>query len=294
VANEPVTNENPEVGAEGAENPVATTVTNETKPQPKPVVAGDWIPEALRGNKSLGKFKTAGDLAQSYVNLERSLGSRVEIPGENATPEQRSAFYAKLGVPDTHDGYEAPSAPEGVELDNEYFGAFRTKAKELNLTKAQAKGLADWVVAREVAKYSEFSANSEKSRKASMEKLRNGWGAAADQNVGLVQRLIDEYGDEETISDLNETGAGNRAGILRMFAKIARTQVDNDVMAAADIGTSQKAAQTDLDNTLAAAKADKKHPYRNESHPGHKAEVARVRRLYEIAYPDLEFRPDGM
>jgi len=258
------------------------------------VIAGDWIPEDLRSNKTLSKFKTAGDLAQSYVNLERRLGSSVEIPGEQATPEQKSAFYQRLGVPETVEGYEAPAAPEGVELDTEYFGAFRTKAHELNLTKFQAKGLADWVVAREIAKHSEFSADSEKARKASMEKLRNGWGAAADQNVGLIQRLVDEYGDEETIADLDQTGAGNRAGILRMLAKIARTQVDADVMAAADIGTSQKSAQQDLENTLSAARADRKHVYRNENHPGHKAEVARVRRLYEIAYPDLEFRPEGM
>ena len=296
MANEPVV-ENPEAGAEAENSPTTVTGSKETPAaKPAPIIAGDWVPEALRGHKTLAKFKTPGDLAQSYVNLEKSYGSRVEIPGADAKPEQSAAFYARLGVPATAAEYEAPSKPEGFEgeLDNEYFTAFSTKAKELNLTKAQAKGLADWVVAREVGKYSEFAAASEKARKESMAKLHAGWGAAADQNVGLVQQLIDEYGDEETVSDLNQTGAGNRAGVLRMLAKIARTQVEADLMTAAQVGTSQKQAQADLEATLAAARADRKHPYRNESHPGHRAEKARVARLYEIAHPNTEWAPEAM
>lgn len=297
MAQEPVV-ENPAAGAEAENSPEAVVVEGSAAKggaeKPKPIIAGEWVPENLRSHKTLAKFKTPGDLAQSYVNLEKSMGSRVEIPGEKATPEQTSAFYSKLGVPATAAEYDAPTAPEGVELDNDYFEQFRGKAKELNLTKAQAKGLADWVIAREVGKYSEFQAASEKARKESMAALHKGWGAAADQNVGLVQQLIDEYGDEETVSDLNTTGAGNRAGILRMLAKIARTQVENDLMVAAQAGTSQKSAQAELDAVLAAARADKKHPYRNENHPGHRAEKARVARLYELAHPNTEWAPEAM
>jgi hypothetical protein len=291
-----VANENPAVGASGNETPEPNVTETPNPAAGAPAVVADWIPEALRGNKTLAKFKTAGDAAQAYVNLEKTLGNRVEIPGDNATPEQRDAFYTRLGRPAKAEDYEAPAIPEGSEaqLDADYATQFRSKAHELNLTKAQAKGLQDWVIAREVAKYSEFAQQTEAAKKEAMAKLRAGWGAAADQNVGLVQRLVSEYGDDEAVAELDRTGAGNSPAILRMMAKIARSQVEGDIMPAADLGTSQKQAQQDIEATKNAAAADRKHPYRDSDHPGHRAEVARMRRLYEIAYPDTTFAPEGL
>lgn len=44
-------------------------------------------------------------LVEMYKNLESQMGSRVKIPGEEATPEERNNFYKKIGRPDSPEGY---------------------------------------------------------------------------------------------------------------------------------------------------------------------------------------------
>lgn len=265
---------------------------------PQPAAAGaytgpEWIPEALRGNKSLTKFKTAGDVAQAYVNLESRFGQKVQPPADNAPAEEKAAWRKNIGVPDKADEYEAPSMPKGYEdkLDQDYLGDFRGKAHEIGLSKSQAKSLVDWVVAREVRQLTEFAANSEKAKDEGMKALKTEWGAATADNVGLVQRLVEETGDADLAAALNQTGFGNHPAALRWMAKLGRTFVEHDLIDPKTVGTSSKDAQAKIDEIKAAAAKDRKHPWRDSSHPGHKAAVDEMNALYELANPSVEFSP---
>lgn len=88
-------------------------------------------------------------LAKNFAETKRLVGQKLGIPADDATPEAKSAFYKALGVPDAPEGYalKAPdNLPENIKAlyDGEMLTGFQKKAKELNLTPAQAKGLQEW------------------------------------------------------------------------------------------------------------------------------------------------------
>jgi hypothetical protein len=56
-------------------------------------------------------------LLRSYLELERKLGTMIEVPGEAAGPAAWRGLYRALGVPDGPEGYDV-QLPEGpVEVD---------------------------------------------------------------------------------------------------------------------------------------------------------------------------------
>jgi len=58
------------------------------------------LPPELQKEKSLEKFDSIPPLVKSYLELEKSLNSRVAIPQPNATNEEWHKFYTRLGLPE--------------------------------------------------------------------------------------------------------------------------------------------------------------------------------------------------
>ena len=66
----------------------------------------EMIPEELREHPSLAPIKDVGNLARSYVNAQRLIGSdKVPLPA-NPTDEDLDNIYSKLGRPEDASGYE--------------------------------------------------------------------------------------------------------------------------------------------------------------------------------------------
>ena len=98
------------------------------------------LPDNLKENEGLGKFEKLGDFAQAHLDLEGKSNGAIHIPGEDATDEQRTEFFTKLGRPETSDGYEfkAPELPDNspVKYDEAFEKVFREKFHEVGLSKA--------------------------------------------------------------------------------------------------------------------------------------------------------------
>ena len=102
-----------------------------------------WIPEEIRGHKSLEHISDVGALAKSYVNAQSMIGAdKVAIPGKHATPEDWDEVYRRLGRPDTPDEYELINeVPDGVAVDDDLVSWFKGAAHEVGLTGPQAQKL---------------------------------------------------------------------------------------------------------------------------------------------------------
>mgnify|MGYP007013914479 CR=1 FL=1 len=92
-------------------------------------INSELIKDAEKAGK-LSKFEKLSDLASAYLEAEGKLGSSIVKPGENASDEERRAFYKALGVPDAADKYS-------IEGDDAKM--FREMAYKNNLTDEQAK-----------------------------------------------------------------------------------------------------------------------------------------------------------
>jgi hypothetical protein len=271
---------------------VATTGAPAAEPktegQQQTVTAPEWVPAELRENKSITKFKEPGELAKSYVNLEKMLGSRTEVPADDAPKEQWDAWFKKIGVPETADGYDPPAVPEGMTLDQGILKATREKFRELGVPKAQAKKLMDWYITQEIERTNSILRERAVQHEQGMESLNKKWGAAAPRQIALCQRVVAELGGESVKKILDETGVGNEPAIVEFLARVGGMMEEDKLITQVNVGTSKEQAEAEIAKIRAEAGKDKKHPLRNKAHPEHAAVAKRFQDLYQIAYPDMQ------
>lgn len=139
-----------------------------------------------------------------------------ELPGAE-DKDGWSSLYAKLGRPETADGYELP-LPEGDD------GAFaKTSSQwmhEAGLSKQQAQALA--------GKWNEFhaaqtAANQEaiqKQAETDMAAVKQQWGANFEANSAVVRSAVSTFAPPEFVEMLTKSGLINNPVITNMFLKI--------------------------------------------------------------------------
>src|SRR5688572_27643441 len=65
----------------------------------------DRLPEEIRGHASLKSIGSVQDLAKSYIHTKGMVGAKLEMPGEQATPEQIANWRRIVGAPERPEGY---------------------------------------------------------------------------------------------------------------------------------------------------------------------------------------------
>ena len=168
--------------------------------------------------KQLSKFQKLGDLAKGYANLEKKLGNSVNIPGEDATDEERKAFYQKLGVPESAEGYS---------IKDEKAANFLSLAYNNNLTDSQAKAIYDGL-AQIGAEAAKASAEQIKAMAMNTDKvLKEEWGQEYSKNLEYLKRGIADYGGNTLGAKLKASGLLYDADIVKMFASLGRANAES-------------------------------------------------------------------
>jgi hypothetical protein len=182
----------------------------------------DSLPEQLRDAPFIGKAESIDDAIGKLAHAAKLVGTSVRIPGEDASEEDRNAFYdklkdipgvARLPLPDDVDGlndllsklgrpeepskYDAPEI-ENFEWDDNMLRDLRTYAHEAGMTHTQFKVLA--------AKIAEQEINADKStsaeRQAEREKLKTDWGDAVEGRENLIRGWLEQSGAPKSMVDL--------------------------------------------------------------------------------------------
>jgi hypothetical protein len=168
---------NPPAGGNGAavEGSAAAAAATESRS----AEAGnlDWA-KAKGWVTAEGQLDTA-KLADGYTSLEKRLGSMVSLPDEKAAPEERDAFFKKMGWPGDTKGYEfarPEGLPEGVPYDEGMAERFKTWANEAKLPKAAAQALHDQYVKQFAEDVQAYQAELVTKAKAAHETLVKDWG----------------------------------------------------------------------------------------------------------------------
>ncbi|WP_419786031.1 hypothetical protein [Pseudodesulfovibrio sp.] len=189
----------------------------------------DGRPEtiALRDHPCLKDYKSKDEAVKALVHAQKLLGKApegyVRLPGEDAAPEDRAAFYGALGRPEAADGYTLPEMelPEGFELHEALISGFRNRAFELGLTPAQVSGLYEWFLPLVLDTQHELEAGDRKLRESELETLRSVHRGDTPSLLDSALRAAEAIGGQELVEALNETGAGNRATVISAFARVA-------------------------------------------------------------------------
>ena len=158
--------------------------------------------------EKLGKFGKISDLAQSYLELEGKLGNTLVKPGDDASDEEKEAFYRALGKPESADKYSI----EGDQAE-----LFRQMAYKNNLTDDQAKALYAAVKEAGENELAKMQANYQQQAKATQEALQSEYGKDYPKKIEMLKRGVNTYGGKEVAEKLQQAGLLADVNIVKMF-----------------------------------------------------------------------------
>lgn len=166
-------------------------------------------------------FKDPEALAMSSMNLEKLLGAdrsgrTVVLPKDENDVEGRKAFLAKLGVPDTADGYNLP-VPEGGS--DEFAKTAADWFHKAGVPPQAARTVAEaWNGYMQKAMADAEAAATVESQKQ-LDAVKGEWGQKFDENSELARRYVKETGlSTEQLAAVEE--ALGTATFLKTFHKL--------------------------------------------------------------------------
>lgn len=180
------------------------------------------LPDDLKSHADLTQFSKLGDLGKTYLELKGKLEGTVKVPGENATPEEKTSFYKALGRPDTPEGYELnrPALPPDIIYDENQEKMFRKFAHDNGLSGQQAKAVFDLYHEQVLESVKVFNETAERARTEAETTLKKEWGEKFNGNLETAKRALKEFGGDEVVNFMNKSGLGNIPLIIKLFQKI--------------------------------------------------------------------------
>lgn len=239
----------------------------------------DSLNEEYRNNSLVNKFDDPNEFAKSYVNQFKVIGAdKVVKPSKNWSDEQYEEFYAATGRPEAPDQYQTPLSEQYGE---EEIAGLRQMAFEAGLQPRQFEKLSQFLMQAADQANQDNDAIYEQKAFEARETLRQEYGHAMDQKVGLAIRTAQQYlgADNMPIFETqlpDGTLLGNHPAVVKMFVNIAESMGEDRIIGeTTEMVMTPQEAKRQIDEYM---RPDS--PYRIADHPDHDAAVAEVNRLF--------------
>ena len=241
----------------------------------------EMIPEELREHPSLSPIKDVGNLARSYVNAQRLIGSeKVPLP-VNPTEEDLDNIYSRLGRPETAAGYEVPV--DGNVITEEIATQYADIAHSLRLTPQQAQGVLDYYKSSVEQSSQGLHEQAEKQAEQTALELQKEWGSAFESKVTAAKDIVEQFGGGDLLQMKLDDGTlvGNHPAFIKAFAAMGdfKNTVTSEDTVSDNARTSNftpAMAQQEVD----AIMNDKTHSYWNRKDPiGRQRAIDRMQEL---------------
>jgi len=267
-------------------DPTTTTAAAASQTVPPAVIGPDgkftekWreaLPEDIRGEPSLATFKDVQNLAKSYVNAQRMVGkNKVAIPGETSSAGEWEEFWKAAGRPETAGDYQLKRP---AELPEEHYNAKLVEDAQalfhkIGLSKKQADALFRFNIENLQTDLKTQEAEAAAAMQGLQDGLHKEWGAAYQEKVHLGNVAIEQgvAGNEEFKDRLVER-FGNDPDFIRFATNLGAKFAEHGVKG------SPTPTPADIDEKISTLMNS--DAYMRAGHPGHKAAVEQVHRLFE-------------
>jgi len=235
------------------------------------------VPEELRDHPSLSPIKDVPNLARSYVNAQRLIGTdKLPLPA-NPTDEDLDNIYSRLGRPESPDEYGIQA--DGNILTEDATARFKEIAHALRFTPDQATGILNYYLSEASNSAEGMQVAVQEQAKQTEAELRQEWGAAYDSKLQAAQSAITEFsGDDILGMDLADgTKVGNHPAFVKVFSAIA----DFKKMATSEDSISEPATASVMTRQQAQTEVDA--IMRSPEYTDRKNVVARQRAIDRVA-----------
>ncbi len=183
------------------------------------------------GNDKLARFTDASSLATSYLELEKMDSGKVKMPTDASTPEEKSAFYQKIGRPDNVEGYNLPALAEGQEYDKELVSTMQAVAFEAGVSDTQFSGLVSKFVEAQTAQAAAQLAAQNQEAEATIKDLQTEWGGDYDKNLEVSKRALREMVPdgmkEDLVNLITEKNLDNNKLFVKFLHNIGSKTLDD-------------------------------------------------------------------
>lgn len=248
----------------------------------------DALPDDLKSAKSLSKFNDVAALSKSYMELEAKVGANtIKRPGENATAEEREAFYQQLGRPEKPEDYQLPSEGLAIELDEASQNGIRAAAFAAGLDPHQTALLTRQYADAAKTAQDEMARAVEAENQAHIDSLRKEFGSAFDENVELYRSAVRKFGGDELKQLLETSGMANHPVMVKAMSKIGKMLASDEIHGE---GAGRKFAFTPADAQAQWARLKASGDFQKSlidtNHPKHAENSELKRQLFESMYPN--------
>jgi hypothetical protein len=199
-----------------------------------------WRQDLAAGDKAflktLDRFDSPAALAKAYRELTTKLSSgelrAVKAPGENATPEQLTAWRTAHGLPENAEAYVSGlKLAEGMlagEANRPLLASFAEEALAGNWSGEQYSQAVRWYFATQDQLMAERQRADGEFKQASARDLMREWSHDYDVNRNTVAQFCDRHFAQDIKRDLlnarlpNGTMLANHPGFNKAILEVAR------------------------------------------------------------------------
>lgn len=228
------------------------------------LTGGEWraqLSDDLKGNEAFTPFKTVSEFAKAHLetagkvaDLEGKVKDALFVPGENATDEERSAFFAKLGRPEKAEDYVIAGMDVQGITDEKVREAIKARATEditwfrgvahkLGMSKGVAETLFGEYAKRNAEYFALMEGQRQKAMDDAMETLKKDpeWaGENFTKNLVVVNKAMEAFGSPELKQVFDASGLGNNAAFINFFYKVGKAMGEDKLVGGTPGGTKDK------------------------------------------------------
>ena len=248
-----------------------------------------YLSEDLQGNDTLSKFKDVGSLGNSYVELQKLVGSRVKVPTDDSTEEDVNSFYNQIGRPESPEKYSIDLPSDSYP--QEVIQSFLKEAHASGLTNKQAQSAINFYNTIETDGQINSDAAMQQAKVDAESALKKEWGPSEyAKELAVSRRAFNRFADDDLKAFVNETGVTNNVAMIKFLNRIGKAFSEPDMG-----GAGKDSGSIDGDSAkieISAMLKDKTHKYNealfDNTHPKHAEAISYRDHLYDIVYAEDE------
>lgn len=194
---------------EGAESGGGTAVLGQGTDQATDSQKLGWrkqLKAEFQTDEDAAAFESPTDLFRAFKEQKQQLEGSIPTLKEDATDEERAAWYQKIGVPESPEGYQLQSEGKPGEMEQQ----IAKFAHAANLRPDQAKAFYDQVVESQRGSIEDATAE-----------LKGEWKGEYDNKIASANRLLKQAGGDAALRAFATSSAGSNPAIVRALVAIA-------------------------------------------------------------------------
>lgn len=235
---------------------------------------GKFLPEDLRGEKIYDAVKDIPSAFKTLGHQAKLVGRKgVLLPTETSGESEWNTFFEAIGRPKTAGDYKMEVSEEMKDyFDDELIGKAKDIFHGIGLNQKQVDAIWEFENQR-VAAQEKALDDFEKQEKADADNdLRKTWGAAYDENLHLVNRMVSENSEPGEEMDYLLAEYGNNPRFAKFLGKVAKKFIEHRIISETEAPSA--AADERIKELMG------KPAYLNRNHPDHKSLVQQVQNLF--------------